>query len=131
MNEGINGMFVISQEYDDKNRKDLTKNIIFDEWNILSENDMLVWLQTIINQIQLSHEFSLGQPKEQCVCLSKNEDIWEVYIVERGIIFDKSTHEELFDACVEVIHQLADSEKLFEQQKEIFSKVKKNDFIKK
>ena len=91
----------------------------------LLENQMLTYLQTIINDIGLSHKFSLGESREQCVCLNKNENMWKVYIVERGIVFDKSTHEELFDACIEVIHQLSDSKEMFKEQKEKFSKVKK------
>ena len=120
-----NGVSFISKDYVDDNRKDLIENIIMEEWKNLSENEMLIWLKNIIEQMQLSNEFSLGESKEQCVCLSKKEDKWEVYIVERGIIFDKSSHEELFDACIEVICQLSDSKEFFEKQKENFMRVKK------
>lgn len=88
----------------------------------LSEIQILTNLQTIINDMGLSHEFSLGESREQCVCLRKNENMWEVYVVERGIVFDKSTHEELNDACIEVIHQLSDSKEIFKEKKLLLNK---------
>lgn len=89
------------------------------------ENEMLLHLLLVINNMGHLFTFSLGESREQCVCLNKNDKMWEVYLVERGIVFDKSVHEECIDACIEVIHQLADSKELFEEQKESFFKIKK------
>ena len=89
------------------------------------ENEILIQLLLVINNMGELFAFSLGESREQCVCLNKNGKMWEVYLVERGIVFDKSVHEECIDACIEVIHQLADSKELFEEQKERFLKIKK------
>lgn len=89
------------------------------------ENEILIQLLLVINNMGELFTFSLGESREQCVCLNKNDKMWEVYLVERGIVFDKSVHEECIDACIEVIHQLADSKELFEEQKERFLKIKK------
>ena len=101
----------------------IDENEFNDQWD-LSETKLLNWLELTINQMDLGREFSLGHAKEQCVCLSKNENNWEVYLVERGIVFDKSVHEELFDACIEVILQLSDSKELFEEQKASFCRIR-------
>lgn len=89
------------------------------------ENEMLIQLISIIKDMGLVNEFSLGQDAEQRVCLNKNGILWEVYIVERGIYFEKSVYEDCFDACVEVINQLADSKQMYEEAKEKFGMVRK------
>lgn len=89
------------------------------------ENEILIQLLLVINNMGCLYAFSLGKSREQCVCLNKNDKMWEVYLVERGIVFDKSVYEECTDACIEVIHQLADSKELFEEHKESFLKIKK------
>ena len=89
------------------------------------ENEILIQLLLVINNMGCLYAFSLGKSREQCVCLNKNDKMWEVYLVERGIVFDKSVYEECIDACIEVIHQLADSKELFEEYKESFLKIKK------
>ena len=102
----------------------MNENKFLEQWD-LSENELLDWLQSIINQMGLSRDFSLGEASEQCVCLSKKEDKWEVYIVERGIVIEKTEHEELFDACIEVILQLSDSKDFFEEYKANFCRIRK------
>ena len=52
-------------------------------------------------------EYSIGLPVEQKVCLCKRGDNWEVFIVERGIEFDKVKYKECIDACIEVIKYCA------------------------
>ena len=89
------------------------------------ENEILTQLLFVINNMGCLYAFSLGKSREQCVCLNKNDKMWEVYLVERGIVFDKSVYEECIDACIGVIHQLADSKELFEKQKDSFLKIKK------
>ena len=89
------------------------------------DNEMLIQLISVIKDMGLENEFSLGQDAEQRVCLDKNDNSWEVYIVERGISFEKSVYEDCFDACIEVINQLADSKQMFEEAKEKFGMVRK------
>ena len=50
------------------------------------------------------HTYHYGSYAEQCICINKNdENMWEVYIVERGKIHNKKTFETFFDACLESI----------------------------
>lgn len=89
------------------------------------DNKLLNYLVAIIKSIGLENEFSLGQDAEQRVCLNRSNNSWEVYIVERGISFEKSVYEDCFDACVEVINQLADSKQMYEDAKEKLGMVRK------
>lgn len=48
--------------------------------------------------------YHYGTYAEQKVCITKNnENKWEVYIVERGNIYNKSTFENCLDACLQLI----------------------------
>jgi len=89
------------------------------------ENDILNHLKYVVENMGYKDYFHLGESAEQRVCLFKRNNLWEVYIVERGISFDKAVFEECFDACIEVINQLADSKETFEKGKESFSIIKK------
>lgn len=89
------------------------------------ENELLNHLKLVVKDMELEHAFSLGEGAKQCVCLNKNDNLWEVYIVERGTSFEKSVFEECYDACLEVIHQLADSKQMYEEAKENFVLVRK------
>lgn len=84
------------------------------------ENMVISCLVSVIQEAKLEHAFSLGEDCEQCVCLNKKDEIWEVYIVERGIFFEKDCYIDCFDACLQVIHHLADSKQCFEQVKKEF-----------
>ena len=48
-------------------------------------------------------EYSIGKSSERKVCLCKREDNWEVFILERGLEFDKTKHKNCFDACIDVL----------------------------
>ena len=89
------------------------------------DNEMLIQLVSVVKDMGLENEFSLGHTTEQRVCLNKKDNLWEVYIVERGISYEKSVYEECFDACIEVINQLADSKQMYESAKEKFGIVRK------
>ena len=90
-----------------------------------SDNIMISHLKTMIADMGLEHSFSLGEPAEQRVCLDKNCEMWEVYLVERGNTFEKTSHEECYDACVKVLEHLSDSKQMLEKSKDEFSQVKK------
>lgn len=90
-----------------------------------SENMMISHLKTMVADMGLEHSFSLGEPVEQCVCLNKNSEMWEVYLVERGNAFEKTSHEECYDACIKVLEHLSYSKQMFEKNKDDFSQVKK------
>ena len=53
---------------------------------------------------EMDNDYSIGVPSEQKVCILKKDDIWEVFIVERGIEFDKTKHKECIDACIQVLN---------------------------
>jgi hypothetical protein len=54
--------------------------------------------------------YHYGTYGEQQVCITKSDiNVWEVYIGERGNIFDKSTYESCFDACIELLKYGADT----------------------
>ena len=89
------------------------------------ENELLKHLYSMIEEMGLTHAFSLGEDAEQCVCLNKNDNMWEVYMVERGISFEKDRFEDCFDACLKVIHHLADSKQMWEENRDKFVKVRK------
>lgn len=113
-------------DINDSTSHNKVNEIIKDIENKEIENMILINLLSTINIMGQLSSFSLGESKEQCVCLNKNNKIWEVYLVERGIIYDKSTFKECADACIEVIRQLAESKNLFQEHKEIFLKKKIN-----
>ena len=88
------------------------------------ENELLKHLCSIIDEMGLTTYFSLGEDAEQRVCLNKNNNMWEVYIIERGITFDKDHFEDCFDACLKVIDHLADSKQMWEENRDKFIKVR-------
>jgi len=50
------------------------------------------------------HTYHYGTYAEECICITKNkEGKWEVYIIERGNIYNKSTFENCLDACLQLI----------------------------
>ena len=67
--------------------------------------------------------YHYGTYGEQQVCITKNdENVWEVYICERGNIFDKSTYESCFDAWIGLLKYAADTK---EEEKELINHYKK------
>lgn len=83
------------------------------------ENHLLINLKSVITMMGLEHVFRLGTPSEQCVCLNKVDNVWEVYIVERGVSFEKALYEDCFDACLMVLNLLADNKQTHDVGKEI------------
>ena len=90
-----------------------------------TENELLKHLCSTIEEMELRHAFNLGGSAEQCVCLNKNNGMWEVYMVERGIPFEKDRFEDCFDACLKVIFHLSDSKQMWEEKRDKFIKVRK------
>lgn len=89
------------------------------------ENILVNHLMSLVKEMGLEHAFSLGEDAEQCVCLTKKEEMWEVYMIERGMSFEKDVFEDCYDACLQVLNHLADSKKSYEESKENFSLIKK------
>ena len=89
------------------------------------ENHLLKYLCVIVEQMVPSYMFSLGGSSEQCICLNKNDNMWEVYMVERGIPFEKDRFEDCFDACLKVLYHLADSKQMWEENRDKFITVRK------
>ena len=67
--------------------------------------------------------YHYGTYGEQQVCITKSDvNKWEVYIGERGNIFDKSTFESCFDACIELLRQGADTTGQYNEMLEHYKK---------
>lgn len=67
------------------------------------EKRCLVALKEICRKYEMDNIYSIGETCEQRVCMCKRKGIWEVFIVERGIEFEKHIYEECIDACVSVL----------------------------
>lgn len=89
------------------------------------ESDSIAYLRFVIEQMGCKNEFHLGEYAEQKVCLFKKNNLWEVYIVERGNVFDKTTHEKIDDACMEVINMLSKSNEISMKNRNKFLKLRK------
>lgn len=74
---------------------------------IKQEYKQLTNLYYVIKKMECENNFHFGKYAEQKVCLSKRNNLWEVYYSEKENIFDKTEHEELKDACVQVISKLS------------------------
>lgn len=61
-------------------------------------------LKETCNEFEMNNDYSIGKNVEQRVCISKRE-LWEVYIVERTLEFDKCLYEDCKDACKRLIYQ--------------------------
>ena len=74
---------------------------------IKQEYRKLTSLYYVITKMGCENNFHFGEYAEQKVCLFKRDNLWEVYYAEKENIFDKTEHEELKDACIEVISKLS------------------------
>lgn len=66
----------------------------------------IIYLKSFVNTVNHfnvpKHTYHYGSYAEQCICINKNdENMWEVYIVERGKIHNKKTFGTFFDTCLE------------------------------
>ena len=71
-------------------------------------------------------EYSIGSPCEQRICICKRGNKWEVFMVEKGIEFDKSKHKECIDACLEVLNQCSYCIEEFKDSASEFKNILKN-----
>ena len=62
-------------------------------------------LKETSKKYEMENDYSVGIPVEQRLCICKREDVWEVFIVERGLEFDKNKYKKCIDACLEVLKQ--------------------------
>lgn len=70
-------------------------------------------LKETCDKYEMDDYYSIGVPSECRVCILKRKNTWEVFIVEKGIEFDKSSFEDCKDACIEVIHQCSYTQEEF------------------
>lgn len=102
---------------------------------IEKEQIYLTALEEICKKYEMD-DCCIGSSCEQKVCICKRNDSWEVFIVEKGLEFDKTLHKECVDACLEVIKvcsycldEFKDASKEFKNIVEMY--VKKQAFCKK
>lgn len=70
-----------------------------------NDNMCLETLEETCKIYEMENDYSIENPIEQKVCICKRNDVWEVFIQEKGIEFDKTKHKQCIDACLEVIRQ--------------------------
>lgn len=92
-------------------------------------------LEETCKKYEMENDYCLGSPSEQKICILKKDDIWEVFIVERGIEFDKTKHKECIDACIQVLNYCSYNKEEFElstnEFKNILLKNNQNKLLKK
>jgi len=92
-------------------------------------------LEETCKKYEMENDYCVGSTSEQRVCICKRDSIWEVFIVERGIEFEKSKHEECIHACLEVIRSCSYCIQEFKDAsnefKNILAKNKQNKLLKK
>ena len=89
------------------------------------ENNTLLKLINIISNMGYIDYFSLGTISEQRVCLTKENNSYQVFTTEKGIIYDIKIFEKLEDACICVINELSYSDKEFKENALKFKKIVK------
>lgn len=97
----------------------------------LNEDEKLILLELneIMKKMGLDNYYHLGNYREESICLFKNNDLWEVYITERGNCYNKVVYDNCLEACFEVILQACDNKKdammVMDIMKEMFVKKEK------
>ena len=65
--------------------------------------------------------YSIGKYAEECICMERAREGWEVYSGERGNKYDLATYESAFIACKQVLNRVAESDEQCEKMINEFS----------
>ena len=96
----------------------------------LKERVVLQELKEIMKEMGMERYFHLGNYAEQRICLFKENNLWEVYIGERGCAHCINIFDDIVPACIQVIMEVNDSKQEFERCLEIFKqRIKKRENI--
>ena len=86
-------------------------------------------LKEICFKYEMDDYYSICELCEHRVCILKRKSEWEVFILERGIEFSRTTYKDCIEACIEVIRQCSYSKDEFKDAlidfKNIYKKNKK------
>lgn len=67
------------------------------------EQRCLIALETVLSSRYPDYRYSFNGYKEECACLEKKSDSWEVFIGERGNKEHRVICKSVGEACVEMI----------------------------
>lgn len=93
------------------------------KYKLLEEKTLLEELNKIIKEMNQEIYFSFNHPSEENVCLEKINNIWTIYIYERGIKHHIKEYETLYGACIKVIDLLALTNEQSEQYIDKFEQI--------
>lgn len=116
---------IITTLNDLENHQKEVLEIIKELEKLNQENNTLLKLINIISNMGYINYFSLGTISEQRVCLTKENNSYQVCTAERGIIYDIKIFEKLENACICVINELSYSDKEFKENALKFKKIVK------
>lgn len=88
----------------------------------VEESVILQELKKVMEEMGLDDCYHLGNYAEQRICLFKKDNLWEVYVAERGLGHNKELFDSCLDACIEVIKQACDNKQDVEVGKEILKR---------
>ncbi len=95
---------------------ELTKHYYMPNEFTCREQEIINILASVLEKQGIPPEYySLNGYKEENVCLSKHDAIWEVYIAERGLQRDKKNYTKLEDAINDMIRRLAESKSDYDE----------------
>lgn len=65
-------------------------------------------------------EYSVGNKKDETLCLIFNDGQWEVFFAEKMIESDKKCFDDISDACIEIIERSCADEKEIDSIKQTY-----------
>jgi len=78
---------------------------------LTQEQIILQILERVLHDTGIpSEQYHLGGYAEECVCLERTDGGWEVYDGERGKRYAVFASPDLYQACLEMLDRLAESE---------------------
>lgn len=92
-------------------------------------------LEETCKKYEMDDYYSIGIPREKHISICKRDKIWEVFIVEKGREYAKTSHKECIDACIQVLNHCSYNIEEFElatnEFKNILLKNNQNKLLKK
>lgn len=69
-------------------------------------------LTLISNKYNIKSNYHIGLYKEDCICISKNNNIWEVYLAKNTSAYNGKCFDNCCDACIEIINMFFETKKM-------------------
>ena len=78
---------------------------------LVPEQIILQIMERVLHDMDIpSEQYHLDGYAEECVCLERTDNGWEVYDGERGKRYTVFASPDLYQACLEMLDRLAESE---------------------